>query len=63
MTTPPTTPPTTLHERCHCCASKDQPHPSRDGGPTCTWCERLAMDAIHDPRLGSVVGAQIKAQR
>jgi hypothetical protein len=44
-----------------------RPHPSRDAfdgdrGPTCSWCARPAMDPIHDPRRGKVLGAEIKAE-
>lgn len=35
---------------CPHCLAKDEPHPSRDHGLRCSWCERLAVDPIHDSR-------------
>lgn len=46
---------------CACCEGKTRPHPSRDDGSTCTWCGLLAADPIHDPGVGRVLGANLKA--
>lgn len=47
---------------CPCMAERLRPHPPRDNGPDCSWCGRPAMDPVHDPRQGRVVGAEIKAE-
>jgi hypothetical protein len=47
---------------CACCEAKTRPHPSRDHGSTCTWCGLPAADSIHDPGVGRVLGAGIRAE-